>query len=281
MTGAAPPGAKVQAKRWVARAVDEFGVRSRATGVRFLNYHSIVESDRRERAQMTTPVALLRDHLRLLAASGYRVEPASTVVRQLQHGGPIDSKTVVLTFDDGFADNYHVAFPVLCEFGVPATFFLVTAALNGEPGKLHNPWVEDYLDWTQAREMQASGLIEFGCHTATHRTLRGLSATALRDETEGAKRKLEDGLGRAVTLFAYPFGSYGSWDSAAIAAAERAGFLAAFTTVCGLNTPSTDRLLLKRTRVSWTDEGVEFDRLLRGAYDWYELVQRLQGWRAG
>lgn len=88
------------------------------------------------------------------------------------------------------------------------------------------------------------------------------------------------GLGRAVTLFAYPFGSYGAWDTAAVGAIQRAGFLGAFTTVFGVNTPSTDRFLLKRTRVSWTDDIPEFDRLLQGAYDWYTLVQRLQGLRA-
>ena len=269
--------AKLRAKQWLGRAVDSFGGRRR-DGVRCLNYHSIVETDQREPAQMTTPVALLRRHLRHLADNGFHVERASAVVDQLRRGVSIDPKTVVLTFDDGFANNYDLAFPVLCEFGVPATFFLVTAALNGEVGKLHNPWPENYFDWSQALEMQTSGRIEFGCHTATHRTLRGLPPETLREETSGAKRELEDRLGRAVTLFAYPFGSYGSWDRETIAAVEGAGFHGAFTTVCGLNTTSTDRFLLKRTRVSWTDEGDEFERVLRGGYDWYQHVQRLQGW---
>ena len=278
---AAPPGAKVRARRWLARAADGLGACTRDADVRCLTYHSIVEHDRREPDQMTTSVAQLRNHLKQLAAGGYRVRSASTVVAQLQREVAVEAKTVILTFDDGFADNYRLAFPVLREFDAPATFFVITAALDGERGKLHNPCVADYLDWEQAGELQASGLIEFGCHTATHRTLRGLPASVLVDETEGAKRTLENRLGSAVTLFAYPFGSYGSWDAAAVEAVGRAGFAGAFTTVSGPITATSNLLSMKRCRVSWTDEGDEFDRLLRGAYDWYELVQRLQGWRAG
>ena len=278
---AAPPGAKVRARRWLARAADGLGAGTHDAAVRCLTYHSIVEHDRREPEQMTTSVAQLRSQLKQLAAGGYQVRPASAVVAQLQRGVAIEAKTVILTFDDGFADNYRLAFPVLREFNAPATFFVITAALSGERDKLHNPWIADYLDWEQARQLQASGLIEFGCHTATHRTLRGLPASVLMEETDGAKRTLEDRLESAVTLFAYPFGSYGSWDAAAIEAVGRAGFAGAFTTVSGPITTPTDLLSLKRCRVSWTDEGDEFDRLLRGAYDWYELVQRLQGWRAG
>jgi peptidoglycan/xylan/chitin deacetylase (PgdA/CDA1 family) len=280
MTQVGPVPRKVRARRSLARVVDALGVRPHPTGVRCLSYHSIVQTDQRDSSQMTTPVSLFREQLERLAVRGYRVEQASTVVQQLQRGVAVDAKTIVLTFDDGFANNYRVAFPLLREYGVPATFFVITAALNGEPGKLRNTWPEDYMDWDEAREMQASGLVDFGCHTATHWNLRGLPDATLRDETEGAKRELEKGLGRAVTLFAYPFGSYGAWDSLAVGAIQRAGFLGAFTTVFGVNTPSTDRFLLKRTRVSWTDDIPEFDRLLQGAYDWYALVQRLQRLRA-
>ena len=277
MTTAGPVPRKVRARQSLARIIDALGFRSRAAGVRCLSYHSIVETDQRDASQMTTPLSLFRQQLERLADRGYRVERAAAVVAQLRRGVAVDARTIVLTFDDGFLNNYRLAFPLLREFGMPATFFVITAALNGEPGALHNPWAEDYMGWDEAREMQASGLVDFGCHTATHWNLRGLPDATLREETDGAKRALERGLGRPVTLFAYPFGSYGAWDAAAVDAVGGAGFAGAFTTVFGVNTPSTDRLLLKRTRVSWTDGIPEFDRLLRGAYDWYALVQRAQG----
>jgi len=267
---------KIRAKRGLSRAVQAVAAPTSAAGVRCLTYHSIVPDARDDPEQLTTPLGLFDEQIAFLAANGYYVEAASQVVARLARGESPAPKTVTLAFDDGFADSYHLALPVLEKYRFPATVFLVTAALDGErapaPGFRDGEW----LTWAQAREMQAGGLIDFGCHSATHRKLRGLGAEALRAETEGAKRRLENGLGRAVELFAYPFGSYGSWDAAARRAVERAGFLGAFTTVFGVNTPSTDRFLLRRSRISWCDEIPEFARMLRGAYDWYAFAQLLQ-----
>lgn len=201
-----------------------------------------------------------------LAGEGYRVEPAEEIVRRLARGEPLQPKTVLLTFDDGFSDNCDLALPVLRKHRFPATVFLVSERVGGD-GR---------LTWSQAREMQASGWIRFGCHSATHRSLAGLPPPALREETEGARRTLQERLGAEIPLFAYPFGSYRSWNGAVRAAVEEAGFLAAFTSVFGFNTASSDRFLLRRSRVSWCDEIPEFRRLLRGAYDWYALAQRVQ-----
>lgn len=267
---------KVRAKRGLSRAMQVLAPRAPDVGVRFLNYHSIVAEAQDDPEQMTTPLRLFEKQMAFLAANGYHVEEASRVVTWLGGGGPLAPKTVTLTFDDGFADNYHLALPVLEKYRFPATVFLIAAAVDGERGPAHDAGFGERLTWAQALEMQASGLIRFGCHSATHRNLRGLPEDALCEETEGAKRRLEDGLGRAVELFAYPFGSYGSWDAAARGAVERAGFLGAFTTVFGFNTASTDRFLLRRSRISWCDAIPEFDRVLRGAYDWYAFAQLLQ-----
>ena len=226
--------------------------------------------------QMTTPVGLFQEQMSFLADNGYHVKEATEVVKRLGAGELLAPKTIILTFDDGFANNYHLAFPILVKHRFPATVFLLTASLDREPEGLHNTWVEEYLIWEQVREMQESGLIRFGCHSATHRRLSELPEDELRKETEGAKRRLEDGLGRPVELFAYPFGAYGSWDETVKRAVERAGFLGAFTTIFGLNTPASDRFLLKRSRISWCDDIPEFDRLLQGSYDWYAFIQRLQ-----
>ena len=273
-----PASLKMQAKRWLSRLVWASGYRRRH-GLRCLCYHSIVPDQQHDAQQMTTPVSLFRRQMQCLADGGYRVEDAATAVRQLAAGTLPDPKTVVLTFDDGFADNYRLAFPVLRDYRFPATIFLISSALKGEYAQLRNRWEGEYLAWGQVHEMQASGLIQFGCHSATHRNLRGLSADILREEIVGAKRDLEGGLGRSVELFAYPFGSFGSWDTTSRSAVEDAGFLGAFTAVAGFNTISEDRFLLRRTRVSWVDEVHEFARLLQGAYDWYALIQRLQASR--
>jgi len=269
--------AKVAAKRGISRLYQASGKETVRETVRCLMYHSIVPDFCDDPAQMTTPVGLFRDQMAFLAVNGYRVADATEVVEQLRKRNPIPPKTVVITFDDGYVDNLHLALPVLQAHGFPATVFLVTAALDGRLEHVQTGWGAEYLRWEQALEMLATGLIGIGCHSATHRKLRGLESEMLRAETQEAKRRLEERLGRPVELFAYPFGAYDSWDSRVRAAVELAGFSGAFTTIFGANPAGTDCLLLKRSRVSWCEGVREFDLLLRGGYDWYSMVQWCQG----
>jgi peptidoglycan/xylan/chitin deacetylase (PgdA/CDA1 family) len=271
---------KVRAKQWLARTLQVFGYRSRRPGFRCLMYHSVSAEPRDDPDQMTTPVRLFEAQMAFLAANGYQVERAIDAVDRLRDGAPPAPRTVVLTFDDGFLDNRHRALPILQRYGFPATVFLFTAALEGDYHPPPAAWSAPYLSWGEAREMLSSGLIEFGCHGAGHRNLRGVSPAGLHEEIAGARHRLQSELGSPVDLFAYPFGSYGSWDAAARLAVERSGFLGAFTSVAGINARTTGRFQLRRTRVAWCDGLSEFDRLLRGAYDWYALIQRVQALRA-
>jgi peptidoglycan/xylan/chitin deacetylase (PgdA/CDA1 family) len=268
--------AKVAAKRSVSRLYQVCGGGAPGEAVRVLMYHSIAPQFRHDPEQMTTPISLFREQMAYLAANGYRVVEASDIVERLRHGQPIPRRTIVLTFDDGYADNLELALPVLQQHRFPATVFFVTAALDGRLNRVHTGWDGTYLGWEQAREMLATGLIAAGCHSATHRRIAGLDPDRLAEETEGAKRRLEDRLGGSVFLFAYPFGAYDAWDRAARTAVEAAGFAGAFTTVFGANTEETDRFLLRRSRVSWCERIPEFELLLQGGYDWYAFVQRCQ-----
>jgi peptidoglycan/xylan/chitin deacetylase (PgdA/CDA1 family) len=214
-----------------------------------------------------------------LASNGYRVVDAAEVVGQLRRGEPVPPKTVLLTFDDGYADNLYLALPVLQEYGFPATVFFMTAALDGRDEGVQTGWGGTYLRWYQAREMLATGLIKPGCHSATHRKLSMLGGDELCEETLGAKKRLEGQLGSRVELFAYPFGCHDAWNGTVREAVVSAGFAGAFTSVFGANRAGADCFLLRRLRVSWVDDIPEFDLLLRGGYDWYALVQRCQALR--
>lgn len=124
-------------------------------------------------------------------------------------------RPVVLTFDDGNASDYRLAFPALAARGLRAEFF-VNTALVGRPG---------FLSWAEIAEMQRAGM-SFQSHGHDHVDLLALSGPALREQLEGSRRRLEDRLGRPVHFLAAP---YGRLNSRLVGAAIQAGYRA----VCG------------------------------------------------
>jgi peptidoglycan/xylan/chitin deacetylase (PgdA/CDA1 family) len=99
------------------------------------------------------------------------------------------------TFDDGLASDYEEVFPVLCEIGLRATFFVVPTFVE-TPG---------YVTWAQLREMVAAGM-EVGSHSLTHPFVDALDEVGLRFEFGESKRQIEDRLGAAVRVASLPRG---------------------------------------------------------------------------
>ena len=120
-------------------------------------------------------------------------------------GLPLPSQPVVLTFDDGYADFFTHALPLLQRHGFGATLFAV-ADLVGEA----NTWNEDresvpLMDWQALGEAAAAG-IEIGAHTCSHPALTALSPRAMLDEVGRSITTIGSRLGRIPTSFAYPYG---------------------------------------------------------------------------
>ncbi|MBI4425599.1 MAG: polysaccharide deacetylase family protein [Elusimicrobia bacterium] len=134
-------------------------------------------------------------------------------------------KPALVTFDDGYANNYEEAYPILRELGVKGNVFLVYETIdhhNAWHDPASEPWLR-MLTWKQALEMQDSGLVEFGSHTMRHRNLPSLPLEEARWEIFESKRRLEEKLGRPMTGFAYPYGA-GAYAPAVRQAAREAGY---------------------------------------------------------
>ncbi|MBR3423616.1 MAG: polysaccharide deacetylase family protein, partial [Clostridia bacterium] len=109
-----------------------------------------------------------------------------------------DKPTVIITFDDGYADNYTDMFPILKKYGAKATVFLISESVD----------TDGYLTVSQIREMASSGLVSFQCHTANHVDLAYQDEATIRSEFSGSIAKIESWTGRPVKALAYPAGSY-------------------------------------------------------------------------
>ena len=166
------------------------------------------------------------------------------------------ARSVVITFDDGYADNRTVAHPLLRKYGFPATIFLVSGAVGAT-----NQWDcegelagRPLLSWSDIKDMLRED-IHFGAHTRNHLSLTGIPASRTRDEIEGSRADLEQELGLPVLVFAYP---YGKNDLTSQAVVEHAGFLGACSFSSGRNDPATPLYALRRTEIRGTDSLLRF-----------------------
>lgn len=149
-----------------------------------------------------------RRQMEYLKRRGYRALTLSEL-RDAELGRcPMPERPVLITFDDGFANSYELAYPVLKELGLKGNIFLVYEKIEGDsswgcPGEPVIPM----LSWAQIREMQESGVVEFGSHTMRHRNLAEISPEDARWELTESKARLEEKLGREMAGFAYPYGA--------------------------------------------------------------------------
>jgi peptidoglycan/xylan/chitin deacetylase (PgdA/CDA1 family)/glycosyltransferase involved in cell wall biosynthesis len=173
-----------------------------------------------------------------------------------------DKKYVILTFDDGYEDNYTLLFPMLKKFNFKAVIFMVT-------GKKENTW--DYLDEgrtfpllerTQILEMNRYG-IEFGAHTMNHVDLTKVEVSEAKQEIEGSRETLEQILGKKVTAFAYPYGSVNETVKELV---KKAGFKYGISTVMGPLAIHEDIFNIRRIIAHPDTNLSRFARKVKGNY---------------
>ncbi|MBR5782737.1 MAG: polysaccharide deacetylase family protein [Clostridia bacterium] len=107
-------------------------------------------------------------------------------------------KPVMLTFDDGYDDNYTLLFPLLKQYNIKATIFIITELIG----------TEHYLTEAQIKEMSDSGLVSIQSHTVTHRYLSDLGEAELETEMVSSKARIEQITGKEPFVLCYPTGKF-------------------------------------------------------------------------
>ncbi|MFH0731633.1 MAG: glycosyltransferase [Candidatus Omnitrophota bacterium] len=210
-------------------------------GVRILMYHRV--SDNRPYDRLCVKVGEFRKQMEWLKEH-FEVVGLKEVSSW--------AKKVVITFDDGYEDNYTNAFPILKEYNLPATVFVATESV----GK------EGFLSWDQIQQMSRNA-IEFGAHTLNHVKLAGAAIEEAKLEIEGSKKIIES-YGLKCDFFCYPKGDFNAEVKFLTA---KAGFKVACSIKPGANLPGQDQFELKRTEVSGFDSMFDFRKKLAGSYD--------------
>lgn len=183
-------------------------------GIPVLMYHSVgVEAGN----PIVMPLEQFDAEMKYIKDQGYQTLTLDELYDYFENRKPVPDKSVVITLDDGYADNYTSAFPVLKKYGLKATIFVVTSTIDVNPKCLTS---------SQIKELDKAG-IEIESHMVTHRDLDTLSYEEQYKELKESKTALEKLLGRTVDYAAYPTGKY---NDDTIKAVKEAGYKMAFST---------------------------------------------------
>lgn len=204
-----------------------------------LMYHSVTDQPTTT-GMLTVSRAAFRSQMRFLKEHKYNVLPLEELAKLISQKKKLPARALAITLDDGYKDNYLYAFPILKEYNLPATVFIITAEV-GRPG-------DDRLNWGQIKEMQSSGLITFGSHCLGPEPLVNLKTNQdIRQQIFESKRILEEKLGVRVNMFSYPEGLFNAKIKQLVI---DAGYHLAVATNPGRRYPDNDVFLLKRLRIS-------------------------------
>ena len=245
---------------------------------------------------VTVSPSMFREHIQALAEAGWRSAGLDEVER-FYRGEALPAKTCVITFDDGYLDNYVHAHPVLREFGMKAVLFVVTAWLGDGPARAdkeiatpdHNRCKaligEGNPDavvvrWSEVEAMIDAGTFEFHSHTHTHTRWdkaiadQKAKAEALQKDLESSRLVLKQRLGSASRHLCWPQGYY---DDDYRRVAEQSGFDHLYTTGKRVNKPGSSpmqigRVVTKERPGAWlvSRVGIYGSPWLGGMYSWLQ-----------
>jgi peptidoglycan/xylan/chitin deacetylase (PgdA/CDA1 family) len=245
--------------------------------VPILMYHSVSENlfgKSHPYYHINTSPEVFARQMRCLRHAGYRTIDLCQLVDGLNQPEDL-TRTVVITFDDGYQDFYTEAMPVMKQCGFSATIFLATDRIQDTSVRLEGV---NYLTWREVRELHAEG-IQFGSHTVTHPDLRSLGPEQIEYELGYSKEVIEDKLGVPVNSFAYPFAfpeENKNFTRFLLDELENQGFQNGVTTMLGRASKRHSKFFLPRLPVNtWDDQSFLLAKL-EGGYDWLHWPQRLK-----
>lgn len=205
-----------------------------------LMYHSINYQVNPGSEKLVVSPAVFERQMRFLKTNRYNVISLEALAGLIRDKKRIPPRTVALTFDDGYKDNYAYAFGVLRKYNFPATIFIII----NEVGRPEN----DRLSWDEIKDMTDSGIIDFGSHTLGPKPLIDIkNEEELKKQVFVSRKILEEKLGRQVNIFSYPEGRFNDRIRQLVI---DAGYKVAVTGNAGRKYPDSDVFALKRLRIS-------------------------------
>ncbi len=222
--------------------------------VPILTYHGVEMNDGEYKKLPPNKVlylikrGLFEAQMRYLADQNFQTVLVEDLISVADARGLLPDRAICLTFDDGNASDYLVAFPVLRNYDLRATFFVVTERV-GRPG---------HVTWDQLKEMSAHGM-SVQSHSDTHPFLSQCTASEIREELVQSKAIIENHIEKPVEIFAVPGGD---WNERFRTMVKDCGYQAICTSKAGINYEPLDLLALNRLSIRRVDSLDKFVSLV-------------------
>ena len=251
--------------------------------IRILNYHSISSIIKdKSFSHVSVSLKVFSAQMKFLYDNNFNIIDLDDFLEIKKNKQQIPPKMIILTFDDGYANNYINAFPIISKYSFKAVISVITEYIDKN---IPFPWLnksllEDEddkklklpLSKKQLKTMNDYG-ITIASHTRSHRSFSRLDKRDVMKEIMESKKNLEDILGKKVKYFTYPYGSWGDYDKEDKGIVKSAGYEAALSTKVGTNNIESDIYELRRIPVYNIDGISNFKRKVNGAYDFTGFFQ--------
>lgn len=225
-------------------------------GVPVLTYHQIGDSP----DWYYVSAVDFEQQIAFLQKNGYHTISVRELMSGLNGQSPLPPKPIVITFDDGYKNNWTHAVPILEKHQARATFFVVTGHM-GQP---------DYMSWQELLDMQQKGM-EIGSHTLNHYTLNEINLKEFSRELRLSRLMLENNLQPPTDIFANPFGET---TPAVVALLKETGYSAACSSIVGTNFAGTDPYRIKRVTIKNMPWGLGLTAFRLRLF-WLDLIGKL------
>ena len=240
-------------KYFLYKFISKLNPINKKNGIRVLMYHSIgseVENDIFKIYNISPE--LFKQHINFLIKSKINILGLNKGILNDDISGTL------ITFDDGYLNNYEIAEPILTEFNISFTVFVTANYINQNK----------FLSTEKLKRLSIKDNVTIGAHGLNHVHLANLSDIKLLEELNKSKHKLEEIIQKEVFSISYP---HGSVDTRVRDMAEKVGFTIGFTSWPNINNFNRDPLLLSRNAIWSIDNKYALEQKIIGKWDWIRL----------
>lgn len=177
-------------------------INTNTTKLPILCYHSVSDEIPEENSYLYVTKDVFEHQMNLLLENGYTPISYYDIIENKE----LPKKPIIITFDDGYYDNYFNAFPILQKLNIKATIFVITDILGHKTETDRTDKYTGMLSWEECMLMENSGLINIESHSKNHLLMGGLSKDEYSEQFTASKEKIDTELNKDSKIFAYPYG---------------------------------------------------------------------------